>query len=145
MRLWQACAVLPLSTVEGVWGFSRQNVIKSWVWGALCNACLNELMVISLLQYEIDWDKALECWRKKLRRPAKSALFASEERKRKAKVVKGAERRVEKEAVPDYMGDWADDEGEEGEEMGEAPVVEDNPFLSDDEAEDEVNMDAPEF
>ncbi|GJP78687.1 hypothetical protein CLOP_g8956 [Closterium sp. NIES-67] len=81
MRLWQACVVLPLSTVECERGFSRQNVIKSWVRGALCNARLSELMVISLLQYEFGWDEALECWREKLRRPAKSVLFASAERK----------------------------------------------------------------
>ncbi|GJP58264.1 hypothetical protein CLOP_g22945 [Closterium sp. NIES-67] len=30
LKLWQALAVLPLSTVECERGFSKQNLIKSW-------------------------------------------------------------------------------------------------------------------
>ncbi|GJP65356.1 hypothetical protein CLOP_g22248 [Closterium sp. NIES-67] len=66
---------------------SRQNVIKSWVRGALCNARLGELMMISLLRYDINWQEALELWHAKKRRPAKSVVFASQERKRKGKAL----------------------------------------------------------
>ncbi|CAI7748666.1 unnamed protein product [Closterium sp. NIES-54] len=140
--LWQALAVLPLSTVECGRGFSRQNIIKSWVRGALCNARLGELMHISLLKYEIEWPEALEVWRSmRRRRPVKSLKLAVAERERKGKQKEG-------EAVAAGTAGENEDEGEEEEDDDEVEqdldddqeVVEeeDNPFLSDDEDVEEV-------
>ncbi|CAI7811106.1 unnamed protein product [Closterium sp. NIES-54] len=140
--LWQALAVLPLSTVECERGFSRQNIIKSWVRGALCNARLGELMQISLLKYEIEWPEALEVWRSmRRRRPVKSLKLAVAERERKGKQKEG-------EAVAAGTAGENEDEGEEEEDddeveqdLGDDQEVveeEDNPFLSDDEDVEEV-------
>ncbi|CAI7759032.1 unnamed protein product [Closterium sp. NIES-54] len=141
--LWQALAVLPLSTVECERGFSRQNIIKSWVRGALCNARLGELMQISLLKYEIEWPKTLEVWRSmRRRRPVKSLKLAVAERERKGKQKEG-------EAVAAGTAGENEDEGEEEEEEDdeveqdladdqEVVEEEDNPYLSDDEDEEEV-------
>ncbi|CAI7871261.1 unnamed protein product [Closterium sp. NIES-53] len=140
--LWQALAVLPLSTVECERGFSRQNIIKSWVRGALCNAHLGELMQITLLKYEIEWPEALEVWRSmRRRRPVKSLKVAVAERERKGKQKEG-------EAVAAGTAGENEDEGEEEEEddeveqdLGDDQEVveeEDNPFLSDDEDVEEV-------
>ncbi|CAI7900042.1 unnamed protein product [Closterium sp. NIES-54] len=140
--LWQALAVLPLSTVECERGFSRQNIIKSWVRGALCNARLGELMQISLLKYEIEWPEALEVWRSmRRRRPVKSLKLAMAERERKGKQKEG-------EAVAAGTAGENEDEGEEEEEddeveqdLGDDQEVveeEDNSFLSDDEDVEEV-------
>ncbi|CAI7887761.1 unnamed protein product [Closterium sp. NIES-53] len=140
--LWQALAVLPLSTVECERGFSRQNIIKSWVRGALCSARLGELMQISLLKYEIEWPEALEVWRSmRRRRPVKSLKLAVVERERKGKQKEG-------EVVAAGTAGENEDEGEEEEDDDEVEqylgndqeVVEeeDNPFLSDDEDVEEV-------
>ncbi|CAI7845148.1 unnamed protein product, partial [Closterium sp. NIES-53] len=145
--LWQALAVLPLSTVECERGFSRQNIIRSWVCGALCNARLGELMQISLLKYKIEWPEALEVWRSmRRRRPVKSLKLAVAERERKGKQKEG-------EAVAAGTTGENEDEGEEEEEeeeeeddeveqdLGDDQEVveeEDNPYLSDDEDVEEV-------
>ncbi|CAI7766473.1 unnamed protein product, partial [Closterium sp. NIES-53] len=140
--LWQALAVLPLSTVECERGFSRHNIIKSWVRGALCNARLGELMQISLLKYEIEWPEALEVWRfMRRRRPVKSLKLAVAERERKGKQKEG-------EAVAAGTAGENEEEGEEEEEddeveqdLGDDQEVveeEDNSFLSDDEDVEEV-------
>ncbi|CAI7755929.1 unnamed protein product [Closterium sp. NIES-53] len=140
--LWQALAVLPLSTVECERGFSRQNIVKSWVRGALCNARLGELMQISLLKYEIEWPEALEVWRSmRRRRPVKSLKLAVAERERKGKQKEG-------EAVAAGTAGENEDEGEEEEDddeveqdLGDDQEVveeEDNSFLSDDEDVEEV-------
>ncbi|CAI7781708.1 unnamed protein product, partial [Closterium sp. NIES-53] len=140
--LWQALAVLPLSTVECERGFSRQNIIKSWVCGALCNARLGELMQISLLKYEIEWPEALEVWRSMWRRrPVKSLKLAVAERERKGKQKEG-------EAVAAGTAGENEDEGEEEEEddeveqdLGDDQEVveeEENSFLSDDEDVEKV-------
>ncbi|CAI7901936.1 unnamed protein product [Closterium sp. NIES-54] len=140
--LWQALAVLPLSTVECERGFSRQNIIKSWVRGALCSARLGELMQISLLKYEIEWPEALEVWRSmRRRRPVKSLKLAVVERERKGKQKEG-------EVVAAGTAGENEDEGEEEEDddeveqyLGDDQEVveeEDNPFLSDDEDVEEV-------
>ncbi|CAI7890296.1 unnamed protein product [Closterium sp. NIES-54] len=72
VRIWIALAVLPLSTVECERGFSRQNIIKSWLRGNLCNTRLTDLMSVSLLQYEPNWDEVVAAWRgAKKRRSAK--------------------------------------------------------------------------
>ncbi|CAI7878335.1 unnamed protein product [Closterium sp. NIES-53] len=142
LLLWQALAVLPLSTVECERGFSRQNIIKSWVRGALCNARLGELMQISLLKYEIEWPEALEVWRSMRRRcPVKSLKLAVAERERKGKQKEG-------EAVAAGTAGENEDEGGEEEEddeveqdLGDDQEVveeEDNSFLSDDEDVEEV-------
>ncbi|CAI7807640.1 unnamed protein product [Closterium sp. NIES-53] len=141
--LWQALAVLPLSTVECERGFSKHNIIKSWVRGALCNARLGELMQISLLKYEIEWPEELEVWRSmRRRRPVKSLKLAVAERERKGKQNEG-------EDVASGTAGENEDEGEEEEEeddeveqdLGHDQEVveeEDNPFLSDDEDVEEV-------
>ncbi|CAI7804603.1 unnamed protein product [Closterium sp. NIES-53] len=142
LLLWQALAVLPLSTMECERGFSRQNIIKSWVRGALCNARLGELMQISLLKYEIEWPEALEVWRSmRRRRPVKSLKLAVAERERKGKQKEG-------EAVAAGTAGENEDEGEEEEEddeveqdLGDDQEVveeEDNSFLLDDEDVEEV-------
>ncbi|CAI7837561.1 unnamed protein product [Closterium sp. NIES-53] len=146
--LWQAIAVLPLSTVECERGFSRQNVIKSWVRGALCNARLGELMQISLLNYDIEWPDVLEVWRSmRRRRPAKSVKLAVADRERRGKAKEG-----EVEAGAAHQNDRDEDEeeevdveqalGDDQELVGEEE--EDNPFLSDDEDVEEVfHIDRP--
>ncbi|CAI7886677.1 unnamed protein product [Closterium sp. NIES-53] len=87
MRMWQAVAMLPLSTVECERGFSKQNLIKSWERGALSNTTLEHLMRCSLLQYDVDWYEVVSIFRgEKLRRSTKDfsgtnpgeALFADD-------------------------------------------------------------------
>ncbi|GJP50675.1 hypothetical protein CLOM_g9812 [Closterium sp. NIES-68] len=60
MRLWQAMAVLPLSTVECERGFSRQNVIKFWMHTSLCDARLGDLMTINMLDYNVDYPEVVD-------------------------------------------------------------------------------------
>ncbi|CAI7899870.1 unnamed protein product [Closterium sp. NIES-54] len=70
VRLWVAVAVLPLSTVECERGFSRQNIIKSWQRGSLKDARLEDLLSMSLLEYEPNYDEVVQIWRSyKKRRP----------------------------------------------------------------------------
>ncbi|CAI7772552.1 unnamed protein product [Closterium sp. NIES-53] len=81
VRLWMAVAVLPLSTVECERGFSRQNVIKSWLRGNLNDAKLGDLMTISMLKYEPNWAALVELWRgAKKRRPAKDVVMVHAQR-----------------------------------------------------------------
>ncbi|CAI7782399.1 unnamed protein product [Closterium sp. NIES-53] len=146
--LWQAIAVLPLSTVECERGFSRQNVIKSWVRGALCNARLGELMQISLLNYDIKWPDVLEVWRSmRRRRPAKSVKLAVADRERRGKAKEGE---VEVGAAHQNDGDEDEEEevdveqalGDDQELVGEEE--EDSPFLSDDgDVEEVFHIDRP--
>ncbi|CAI7856443.1 unnamed protein product [Closterium sp. NIES-54] len=91
VRIWIALAVLPLSTVECERGFSRQNIIKSWLRGNLCNTRLADLMSVSLLQYEPNWDEVVAAWRgAKKRRPAKEVTTKSTpERAPKRKAERG--------------------------------------------------------
>ncbi|CAI7831130.1 unnamed protein product [Closterium sp. NIES-54] len=134
---------MPLSTVECKHGFSRKNVIKSWVRGSLGNARLAELMVISLLDYEIDWSEALAKWREKARRPAKTPVFAAAERKRKGKDL--AEDH-ERERVARGL-EWDREESDEDydEEAYDEDQAQDDPFREEDEGEDveEIAMDQP--
>ncbi|CAI7895624.1 unnamed protein product [Closterium sp. NIES-54] len=132
-----------LGSVDSKRGFSKHNIIKSWVRGALCNARLGELMQISLLKYEIEWPEELEVWRSmRRRRPVKSLKLAVAERERKGKQNEG-------EDVASGTAGENEDEGEEEEEeddeveqdLGHDQEVveeEDNPFLSDDEDVEEV-------
>ncbi|GJP77826.1 hypothetical protein CLOP_g8164 [Closterium sp. NIES-67] len=79
MRMWQALAVLPLSTVECERGFSRQNVIKGWHRTSLCDATLGELMTISMLDYDMDYPQIVEKWRRiRHRRQARNVEFEQE-------------------------------------------------------------------
>ncbi|CAI7827481.1 unnamed protein product [Closterium sp. NIES-53] len=87
MRMWQAVAVLPLSTVECERGFSKQNLIWSWERGALSDTTLEHLMRCSLLEYDVDWYEVVSIFRgEKLRRSTKGfsgtnpgeALFADD-------------------------------------------------------------------
>ncbi|CAI7787766.1 unnamed protein product [Closterium sp. NIES-53] len=79
--LWMAVAMLPLSTVECERGFSRQNVIKSWLRGNLNDAKLGDLMTISMLKYEPDWPALVELWRgAKKRRLAKDVVMVHAQR-----------------------------------------------------------------
>ncbi|CAI7793218.1 unnamed protein product [Closterium sp. NIES-53] len=77
VRLWIAVAVLPLSTVECERGFSRQNVIKSWMRSNLCDAMLGKLMTVLLLDYEMEPQAIMSVWHgSKKRRPAKEVVMA---------------------------------------------------------------------
>ncbi|CAI7782153.1 unnamed protein product, partial [Closterium sp. NIES-53] len=70
VKMWVAVAVLPLSTIECERGFSRQNVIKSWLRCAIKDARLSDLMCMALLSYEPDWEEVVRMWRAyKKRRP----------------------------------------------------------------------------
>ncbi|CAI7880290.1 unnamed protein product [Closterium sp. NIES-53] len=73
VSMWQALAVIPLSTMECERGFNRQNVIKSWMRTSLGDARLSELMTLNMLDYEYKWAEVVEIWRKqKKRRPTKT-------------------------------------------------------------------------
>ncbi|CAI7849833.1 unnamed protein product [Closterium sp. NIES-54] len=89
--IWIALAVLPLSTVECERGFSRQNIIKSWLRGNLCNTRLADLMSVSLMQYEPNWDEVVAAWRgAKKRRPAEEVTTkCTPERAPKRKAERG--------------------------------------------------------
>ncbi|GJP59894.1 hypothetical protein CLOP_g15741 [Closterium sp. NIES-67] len=63
VKLWCATAVLPLSTVECERGFSRHNMIKSWLRGSMKDSRLGDLMCMSLLDYDPDWDAIIDIWR----------------------------------------------------------------------------------
>ncbi|CAI7784175.1 unnamed protein product [Closterium sp. NIES-53] len=63
VKLWVAVAMLPLSTVECERGFSRQNVIKSWLRVSIKDARLSDLMCMALLSYEPDWEEVVKIWR----------------------------------------------------------------------------------
>ncbi|CAI5508032.1 unnamed protein product [Closterium sp. Naga37s-1] len=98
-----------------------------------------KLMAILLLDYDINWDAALAKWREKPRRPAKTPVFAAVERKRKGKDLDPDEaKQKEVEA-----GDWGeeDDSDFDGGEDGFAEArhydATDNPFLSEDEGEED--------
>ncbi|CAI7882189.1 unnamed protein product, partial [Closterium sp. NIES-54] len=70
VRLWVAVAVLPVSTVECERGFSRHNIIKSWQRGSLKDARLEDIVTMSLLDYEPDYNELVKIWRSyKKRRP----------------------------------------------------------------------------
>ncbi|CAI7862710.1 unnamed protein product [Closterium sp. NIES-53] len=86
----------PFHAVECERGFSRQNVIKSWRRSSLCNAKLGDLLAMSLLDYDMEWDKVLDIWRStRKRRPSKRKEQATPEKERaKAKFVKGSGCRV---------------------------------------------------
>ncbi|CAI7806061.1 unnamed protein product [Closterium sp. NIES-54] len=74
VQLWVAVAVLPLSTVECERGFSRQNIIKSWQRGSLKDAMLGDLMCMSLMEYEPNWEEIVGIWRSyKKRKPHSNA------------------------------------------------------------------------
>ncbi|CAI7869005.1 unnamed protein product [Closterium sp. NIES-53] len=62
VQLWVAVAVIPLSTVECERGFTRQNVIKTWRRGGIKDARLGDLMCLSLMQYEPNYDEVVEIW-----------------------------------------------------------------------------------
>ncbi|CAI7871522.1 unnamed protein product [Closterium sp. NIES-53] len=145
--LWQALAVLPLSTVECERGFSRQNIIKSWVRGALCNARLGDLMQISLLKYEIEWPEALEVWRSmRRRRPVKSLKLAVAERERKGKQKEGKAVAAGIAGENEDEGEEDDDDDEVEQDLGDDQEVveeEDNLFLSDDEDVEVYFIDKP--
>ncbi|CAI7885515.1 unnamed protein product [Closterium sp. NIES-53] len=131
-----------LTNILGSADSKRQNVIKSWVRGALCNARLGELMQISLLNYDIEWPDVLEVWRSmRRRRPAKSVKLAVADRERRGKAKEGE---VEAGAAHQNDGDEDEEEevdveqalGDDQELVGEEE--EENPFLSDDEDVEEV-------
>ncbi|CAI7889499.1 unnamed protein product [Closterium sp. NIES-53] len=63
VRLWVAVPVLPLSTMECERGFSRQNINKSWQRGSLKDARLEDLITMSLLNYEPDYTEVVQIWR----------------------------------------------------------------------------------
>ncbi|CAI7883128.1 unnamed protein product [Closterium sp. NIES-53] len=108
VQLWVAVAVLPLSTVECERGFSRQNIIKSWQRGSLKDARPGDLMCMSLMSYEPNWDEIVDIWRSyKKRKPHSNApIFAGQQQSRK-----GKEQSADVEMVDlDDMFDASDDD-----------------------------------
>ncbi|GJP37412.1 hypothetical protein CLOM_g21818 [Closterium sp. NIES-68] len=86
VKLWCATAVLPLSTVECERGFSRQNVIKSWLRGSMKDSRIGDLMCMSLLDYDPDWDAIIDIWRAyKKRKPYSTAPQSRAQKSRKGK------------------------------------------------------------
>ncbi|CAI7819368.1 unnamed protein product [Closterium sp. NIES-54] len=78
VQLWVAVVVIPLSTVECEWGFSRQNVIKSWLRSGLKDARLVDLMCMSLMPYEPQYDEVVEIWRSyRKRKPFSNAPIST--------------------------------------------------------------------
>ncbi|CAI7913310.1 unnamed protein product [Closterium sp. NIES-53] len=68
VRLWVAVAVL--CKVECERRFSRHDIIKSWQRGSLKDARLEDLVTMSLLDYEPDYNELVKIWRSyKKRRP----------------------------------------------------------------------------
>ncbi|CAI7829659.1 unnamed protein product [Closterium sp. NIES-54] len=64
VEVFQSCfPVLPLSTMECERGFSRQNINKSWQRGSLKDARLEDLITMSLLNYEPDYTEVVQIWR----------------------------------------------------------------------------------
>ncbi|CAI7904036.1 unnamed protein product [Closterium sp. NIES-54] len=79
MKMWQAVAVLPLSTVECECGFSKQNLIKTWDRGCLSDTSLEHLMRCSLVQYEVDWFEVVAIFRgEKMRKSTKDFTGSNE-------------------------------------------------------------------
>ncbi|CAI7850830.1 unnamed protein product [Closterium sp. NIES-54] len=79
MKMWQAVAVQPLSTVECERGFSKENLIKTWNRGCLSDTSLEHLMRFSLVQYEVDWFEVVAIFRgEKLRRSTKDFTGSNE-------------------------------------------------------------------
>ncbi|CAI7815144.1 unnamed protein product [Closterium sp. NIES-54] len=86
VKLWVAVAVLLLSTVECERGFLRQNVIKSWLRGAIKDARLSDLMCMALLSYEPDWEEVVKIWRAyKKRKPFTTMAAAKKQPSAKGK------------------------------------------------------------
>ncbi|CAI7869589.1 unnamed protein product [Closterium sp. NIES-54] len=86
VKLWMAVAVLPLSTVECERGFSRQNIIKSWLRGAIKDARLSDLMCMALLPYEPDWVEVVKIWRAyKKRKPINTVAAPKQQPSAKGK------------------------------------------------------------
>ncbi|GJP39563.1 hypothetical protein CLOM_g23921, partial [Closterium sp. NIES-68] len=67
-----ALAVLPLSNVECERGFSKQNLIKTLTCVNLSDGRLTDLMVVSLLEYPIEYMQVVEVFMmEKKRRPSR--------------------------------------------------------------------------
>ncbi|CAI7752510.1 unnamed protein product [Closterium sp. NIES-53] len=101
VQLWVAVAVLSLSTVECERGFSRQNIIKSWQRGSLKDARLGDLICMSLMEYEPNWEEVVGIWRSyKKRKPHSNApITGGKQRSRQGKEP------VEEEMVVVDIGD----------------------------------------
>ncbi|CAI7761301.1 unnamed protein product [Closterium sp. NIES-53] len=112
VQLWVAIAVLPLSTVECKRGFSRQNIIKSWQRGSLKDARLGDLMCMSLMSYEPNWDEIVDIWRSyKKHKPHNNApIFVGQQQSRKGKEQSADADMVDLDDVFDASDDDADDE-----------------------------------
>ncbi|CAI7770258.1 unnamed protein product [Closterium sp. NIES-53] len=112
VQLWVAVAVLPLSTVECERGFSKQNIIKSWQRGSLKDARVGDLMCMSLMSYEPNWDEIVDIWRSyKKRKPHSNApIFAGQQQS-----MKGKEQSADAEMVDldDVFDDASDDDADD--------------------------------
>ncbi|CAI7901098.1 unnamed protein product [Closterium sp. NIES-54] len=77
VQLWQAVAVLPLSTVECERGFSRQNRIKTWKRTCLGDAKLSDLMTAALLPSDgMNWVNVVAVFNaRKKRQPAQEFRY----------------------------------------------------------------------
>ncbi|CAI7926149.1 unnamed protein product [Closterium sp. NIES-53] len=77
VQLWQAVAVLPLSTVECERGFSRQNRIKTWKRTCLGDAKLGDVMTAALLPSDgLNWVNVVAVFNaRKKRRPAQEFRY----------------------------------------------------------------------
>ncbi|CAI7801358.1 unnamed protein product, partial [Closterium sp. NIES-53] len=77
VQLWQAVAVLPLSTVECERGFTRQNRIKTWKRTCLGDTKLGDLMTAALLPSDgLNWVNVVAVFNaRKKRRPAQEFRY----------------------------------------------------------------------
>ncbi|CAI7772955.1 unnamed protein product [Closterium sp. NIES-54] len=139
VNLWIVIAILPLSTVKCECGFSRQNIIKSWLCGNLCDTKLSGLMTVSLLKYDLDLPELIRLWRcNKKRRPAKEVVMAAGSRpvKRSKKEMKALAKAAadvataakESARVEAEEGGWQS----RGKTKASAPLDLDNPFDEED-------------
>ncbi|CAI7775066.1 unnamed protein product [Closterium sp. NIES-54] len=115
VQLWVAGAVIPLSTVECERGFSRKNVIKSWLRGGLKDARLGDLMCLSLIPYEPVFDEVVDNWRsyKKRKLFSNPPISTPGEPSKKGKVAAMEVEHPKPVDAIDLSSDSDDDEDEE--------------------------------
>ncbi|CAI7818382.1 unnamed protein product [Closterium sp. NIES-54] len=114
VQLWVVVAVIPLGTVECERGFSRQNVIKSWLRGGLKDARLGDLMCLSLMPYEPVFDEVVDIWRSYKRKPfSNSPISTPGEPSKKGKTAAMEVEHPKPVDALDLSSDSDDDEDEE--------------------------------
>ncbi|CAI7857205.1 unnamed protein product [Closterium sp. NIES-54] len=121
VQLWVAGAVIPLSTVECERGFSRQNVIKSWLQGAPKDARLGDLVCLSLMPYAPVFDEVVDIWRSyKKRKPfSNSPISTPGEPSKKGKVAAMEVEHPKPVDALDLSSDSDDDDEDEEDDVDE--------------------------